>query len=164
MSRPKIKVKLDRIDWMLEAVTFVFLVVMIGIALLAYGELPETIPTHFNLQGKADGFSGKSGILVMPGIGLLLYVGLIVVNRFPHIFNYPVEITAENAERQYRLASKMIRTLNMVTAGIFCYITYQMVHSAQSGTGGLGTLFTPVLLILTLLPIIIYYIQAKRKQ
>ena len=33
-----------------------------------YPSLPETIPTHFNIKGEADGFGGKDSIFLGPGI------------------------------------------------------------------------------------------------
>ena len=52
-----------------------------------YDKLPETIPVHYNTSGKADNFGGKETILALPVIATILFVGMTIVNRFPHLFN-----------------------------------------------------------------------------
>lgn len=39
-----------------------------------YPELPETIPTHFNIKGEADGWGGRDSIFLGPGI--IAFAGL----------------------------------------------------------------------------------------
>jgi len=39
-----------------------------------YPELPETIPTHFNFKGEADGWGGRDSIFLGPGI--IAFAGL----------------------------------------------------------------------------------------
>lgn len=54
---------------------------LIFIALLPYvylafiwEQLPETVATHFNIEGKADGWSSKNTLLYLPAIlGLGIY-------------------------------------------------------------------------------------------
>ena len=46
----------------------VLLAIPFGYAAYIYPSLPETIPTHFNFKGEADGFGGKDSIFLGPGI------------------------------------------------------------------------------------------------
>ena len=46
----------------------VLLAIPFGYAAYIYPSLPETIPTHFNYKGEADGFGGKDSIFLGPGI------------------------------------------------------------------------------------------------
>ena len=62
-----------------------------------YFELPEIIPTHYNEAGEADSYGDKLNILALPIISTLLFIGLTILNKRPHLFNYPSEITKENA-------------------------------------------------------------------
>jgi uncharacterized membrane protein len=60
---------------------------LIVIALLPYvylamiwGQLPETVATHFNIEGKADGWSSKNTLLYLPAIlGLGIYFLMLVI-------------------------------------------------------------------------------------
>lgn len=159
-ARPRIHIKRDTIDWTMEIAGVVFLLLMIGLPVYYFSELPETIPRHFNAAGEPDGFSQKSIIWVLPTIGLIMYCGMFAINQYPHIFNYPTEITEENAERQYRNVTKMIRTLNVIIAGSFLYIVYRTIRTALGGVNGLGTLFLPIFILLMFGVIGIYVYRA----
>ncbi|WP_245706130.1 hypothetical protein [Catalinimonas alkaloidigena] len=82
----------------------------------------------------------------MPAIGSLLYLDLVFLNHYPHIFHYPVKITAEHAPRPYRLAIRRVRVLKCVIVGSFAYLTYATLGNRE----GLGTFFLLVFLPLTL--------------
>lgn len=45
---------------------------------LIYDSLPDQVPTHFNIEGKADGFSARSSLIwiiaALNGIGYLLFL------------------------------------------------------------------------------------------
>lgn len=147
MDRPKLKIELDTSDWVIEIVGAFFMILMVGFPIYYFNELPETIPRHFNAAGEPDGFSQKNIIWILPAIGVVMYIGMFFLNKFPHIFNYPSEITIENAERQYRIATKLMRTLNMLISASFFYIGYSTIQTALNKQDGLGTLFLPVFLL-----------------
>lgn len=54
------QIKISLADYVLEVVTALMLVASIVITVIAYSNLPETIPTHYNLLGEVDGWGGKS--------------------------------------------------------------------------------------------------------
>lgn len=147
MDRPKLKIELDTSDWIIEIVGALFLILMLGFPIYYFKELPDIIPRHFNAAGEPDGFSQKNIIWILPVIGVVMYVGMFFLNKFPHIFNYPTEITIENAERQYRIATKLMRTLNMLISASFFYIGYSTIQTALNKQDGLGTLFLPIFLL-----------------
>lgn len=51
---------------------------------LKYGDLPEIIPTHFNVQGVADGYGHKKMIWILPSIATFISLILIGVTRNPN--------------------------------------------------------------------------------
>lgn len=136
MQRPKLAIKLELLDLIIEVVGAIALITMIALPILYYNELPETIPIHFNANGEVNGWSHKSTIWILPAIGAVVYVMLVVINKSPHIFNYLVKITEENAYRQYQLASRMMRTLNASIVALFAYISYNIIQLALGNEGG----------------------------
>lgn len=46
----------------------VFIAIPFGYACYLFPSLPQTIPTHFNLEGKADGWGSKDTIFLLPSI------------------------------------------------------------------------------------------------
>ena len=160
MPRPKIRIELKTSDRFMEALSVTFLILMIIIISFYFNKLPETIPTHFDASGKPDGYGSKTSFLIFPVIGILLYSGLTIISRFPHIFNYPVSITDENAHRQYSLALSLIRFIKLTIVMLFTVITYSSVTTALGEYNGLGAWFIPTSIFLLLGSIGYYFYRA----
>lgn len=149
LDRPKIKLTLKPIDEWLESLAIMGCVWLWIYCIRAYSILPETIPTHFNLKGVADDYGSKATIFILPSVATAIYLLITVLKRYPHIFNYMVKITVENAESQYRFATRMLRVVKLfviVLFGIVCI----MVTNATNDAGlsrWLGA-FLPIILAL----------------
>ncbi|MBN2412085.1 DUF1648 domain-containing protein [candidate division KSB1 bacterium] len=136
-KRPKFEIQPDSVDRLIELIGFIGVIVLLGLPILYYGNLPDIIPGHFNIHGEPDAYSGKGIIWILPVAGLVMFIGMSVLVKFPHIFNYPVTITPENAERQYILATKVIRILSASLIWLFCYIIYVVIRISLGDPVGL---------------------------
>lgn len=145
--RPKLKVELKKSDALIEIVTIVTIVLYIAIGVYAWVNLPETIPIHFNAGGEIDGYGSKINLFMLLPIIAVMYIVLTVLNRFPHIYSYIVEINSANAEVQYGYAVRMIRMLKCEMVILFTYIELAMIRSAFGEKLGLGILFLPIALL-----------------
>jgi uncharacterized membrane protein len=161
-TRPKIKIALTPTDKLLETSGLIVLGILWIMAIWSFYTLPETIPSHFNAFGKADGFSGKITIIFLPIVGTLLYFGISFTSKYPQFFNYPVQLTPENAERQYANALRMIRCLRVSLMIIFTLLVFQIIESAHGKPNGLGYWFLPLVLALVFIPMIYFTIKALR--
>lgn len=123
MSRPKIKLVPTPLEKIAEGMTIGIVFIHIIVIAIVYSYLPPTIPTHYGLDLKADGFGPKATILMLPAIHLVITCFLYWLNRKPHIFNYPVEINDQNAEKLYKSATQMLRILNLTVSVIFLSIS-----------------------------------------
>lgn len=148
MSRPVLKIPLAAQDQWLNRIGVAIVLVLIVVPILIYGDLPEEIPTHFGANGKPDDFNQKSHIFVLPCVALLLFVGLYWLAYQPHLYNYTVKITEENAERQYKNASRMMRFLNLSVLLLFAYIEASTISTAMGYSAGLSAWFLPAILVL----------------
>lgn len=98
-KRPRIDIEKSQTAILLEILTFMLVAGAAGLIGWYYDQLPDQIPIYFNSPTKdANGFGSKSLLWMSPVICGIIVIGLYILNRFPHIFNYPVKITAENAE------------------------------------------------------------------
>lgn len=143
------------IDTLLEIVAFFSTVFLFAFPLYFFHWLPDEIPKHFSAEGTPDSFTSKYNILILPLIGLLLYVGLTLVNRVPHRFNYPVDITPENAPRQYQIATRAIRTIKTMVIVTFCYVMIEVVMTALCKSEGFKGYIVFILLVSMLIAVII---------
>jgi len=156
-ERPKIKLELTTADKTFEIIGWLLVISVWGLTITNYANLPETIPTHYNGAGQADRFGGKATILTLPLIATVLFVGLTILNKFPHIFNYPTNITQDNALRQY--ATRMIRYLKLIIVVIFGLIEFKTIQIANGQADGLGIWFLPMTLGLIFIPLIYFVVK-----
>lgn len=86
-----------------------------------YDQLPETIVTHYNMKGEADGWASKSfaHFLVLPGINFML-------NLF--LFSLPGLIPEE---QRSALTLRMLNATRFATALLLSGIAVLMVTSAD---------------------------------
>jgi uncharacterized membrane protein len=162
-NRPKIKVPLESLDIVIDLITFILITLAIVYTLMVYSDLPQTIATHFNAKGDADGFGNKITLWILPAIGIAMFIGLFFVNKYPHVHNYNINITEENALKNYRLSTRIMRFTNLFCQIIFAIIIYEIIQLAKSDEANL--LGIPFLVITILLPLIgvgfIFYYQKK---
>lgn len=163
-KRPKIRPPATGADTLMETLGWLLLAALWGFVIVYYPTLPETIPTHFNASGQADGFGNKTSVFFMPGIFTLLFAGLTLMNRYPYLFNYPVKITIENATEKYTLASRMIRCLKIslvVVAGLVAFHTIRMANGQASLPEGW---LLPAILGVILIPMLIFIVKLAGKK
>lgn len=155
-NRPKIKLEKTNFDNLLENLGWLLLILFWIKVIFSYNDLPNIIPTHFNARGEVDGYGSKWTLLILPAAATIAYIGLTILNKFPHIFNYLVEITEENAQRQYTISTKMIRILKLGVVVLFCFISLITIGEAKSETLAIGQLIIPAIFLLILFPMIYY--------
>lgn len=150
-KRPRLQLPKTAIDKKIEIVGILFLVILWGFFLYSYSNLPNTIPTHFNFSGKADAHGKKETILLLPVIATVIYIGLSYLCKFPHLFNYPVLINSKNAEKQYRIATRILRLLKITVLVVFGLIVF-FIHSTVNGNTNIGANW--FILLIVLLPLV----------
>lgn len=162
MNNPEFKLKPKLIDNIVEFIGYSALLVLIIIPFYYYKILPEFIPIHFNEIGIPDSNTEKYGIFAFPIIGFILFIGLSIINKYPYLFNYPVEITEDNVERLYTHAIRTVRLLKVVIVLLFLKLVLSVVNISLGESDGLGSWFLPIFLISIFLPILVMVVQMYR--
>lgn len=161
-ARPKIKPKLKSIDKWLEGLAWITLVLLWFWTIWNYTNLPETIPTHFGAGGEPDAYGGKKTIFALPIVGSLSFLLLTIMNHFPHLFNYAVKITPENAAAQYANSARMMRFLKFSITLIFLLINILTIRTVTGKAEGLGWWFVLVVLGSIVCPLIYFLNRSYR--
>ena len=163
-DRPKIKIPFETIDIVIELASIAALLLMWIQLLLNYNDLPGKVASHFNAAGNPDNYSDKIFLWLLPTLALLMYIGVFIANRFPDLHNYMVNITEENALKQYRFSTRVLRVVNFLCALMFAYINYQIIIGAQNNSSQLGIGFLITVISLSIaLPVFIFIYQKKIK-
>ncbi|HLS09193.1 DUF1648 domain-containing protein [Lentibacillus sp.] len=163
LTQPKVHVPATRMEKIFHAASLVLLTATFTYVILKYASLPDTIPIHFNAQGEADNWSGKGTIFLLPVISLLMFIALYFLNKVPHIYNLPVNITEENAPRIYPIARTMMAVFNFEMVAIFSYLTWDVINAAE-GNATLGVWFILAVFIVPLGTIALFIPPMRRRQ
>ena len=107
----------------------IILAIPFGYAAYIYPSLPNTIPTHFNYKGEADGFGERSSIFLGPGI--LCSVGLFTFFLLSNIKNFdPKRYKAEDDGMFKKFALFMVVFMSIM--GLI--ITYSATNHSMNIT------------------------------
>ena len=129
--------------WLVWIPEYVALVALFLMGLITYEGLqvlPARIPTHFGASGLPDGWGPKSTFFLLPAIGLVLYLGITLAQRFPRRFNYPARLTEENRERLASLMLALLRWTKCEILALFGYLQLVTVLVATRRASGLGVI------------------------
>ena len=155
-SRPRIKLVPEPLDRLLDVGGIALLCMLWVMVYFSYQNMPDTIATHFDGGGNADGFGNKSMMFIAPVVATITFFLLFFINKAPHLFNYNVTITDENAPTYYRLATRMIRLMNICMLIAFFAVAYTMMN------GGSSPIVIIVAVSLPILPVIWYFVQSAK--
>ena len=109
----------------LRVVSLISVVALTLVVLVRYPSLPETVPTHFDFSGEADGFGSRSSVLWLAGGAVVLGAFMAWLSTRPQVFNYPGEITEANAQRMYREGERLMVWVLAGTAVVYLGIVLQ---------------------------------------
>lgn len=155
-SHPKVPFSINQWVYILNGISIICLISSIIYVFLCYQNLPETIPTHFNAQGDADNWGSKNTVFIMPGIAIILFIGLYFLSKFPHFYNYTVEVTEENGPRIYREANLFMTIINLEIVFIFTLASIDIMGEF------LGVWFVGVVFGVPLVTIVLFVIRLNR--
>lgn len=132
--------------------------------LAGWAPLPERVPLHYGASGKADRWGGPGAAHLLVVVAVVTHVFVLVLTRYHHLFNYPVEITAENAQVQYRLARQLLFAVANVVTAIFLYVYLATWRVAAGLQQGLSPWFLLIALGAVLATIGWYLMAARRSR
>lgn len=141
-QRPHIRPPRTALEMACLILTVAALLALIAMTAYWWPALPPIVPTHFGADGSPNAYGSKDSVLLLPGLLLALTLFFALLSRFPWVFNYPVTITPENAERQYRRGRLLLAVVNAAAALTFAYIQWQTIQVARGAATGLGPAFS----------------------
>lgn len=162
-KRPILQLKWTKFDYFLEFLAIGILIFHWIYILYNYSQLPQIVPSHWNINGNIDGMGPKSMTLLLPMVGLLLFLAISYTNKKPHSFNFPYPITEENAERQYRNSLMMTRIMKMLIQLLFLCITANIISIALPfGLKFVGFWMFPFGILLVFINMIFFVIRGVK--
>ena len=119
----------------------IFIVVGLAIIPFAYAyyiypSLPYKIPTHFNLEGKADGWGSKESIYMLPSI-----MGLVSIV----VFLLMVNIKKIDPKRYANADNKVYSQFGLFTAAFLCCLSIAILYGTAHNGIPINKLLFPLL-------------------
>lgn len=130
IEKTKIKIPVSLTNKIFEVFGVSVLVSFWIFTLHYFKQLPEIIPTHFRMNGEADGFGTKWSIFGLPIIGTALYIVLSILSKYPNKMNYSVTITEDNTEKLYTIMTQMLHVMKICLVVVFFNLEYKTVQLA----------------------------------
>ena len=125
------------------------IILMIGstVYLIAHlGALPDRVPIHYGLTGKADGWIGKEYAWLQPCVMWGLFALLSILECFPRLWSTGgIKITEENRDRIYALMRNLCCTTKMLAIALLSVLVVDAVHGGGAVPSGLIAAFLPLI-------------------
>jgi uncharacterized membrane protein len=151
--------KMVKASWVIVTISFL-------IAVVAWLLLPDLVPTHFGMNGLPDSKPGsKMVVMFIPLITLAVNIFFEFMSKRPaDKFNYPVEITPENAEQQHSLAMYFFAMMRVIVLSVMVLTNGMTISSMFIGRIDMHvvTLFMALVIISIIAPAMIYGIKASK--
>lgn len=138
------------------------LVLVCGILFIVfyYAKIPTIIPIHYSLSDQPDAYGSKSNVWFIVAIEVITYVGMSFLQKYPHKFNYPVQVTESNKERLFMLGVRIILLMKLCIVVLYTYIIFNMTGIIAMDL----TLMTIGLLVFAIVLPIIFIAKMKKVQ
>jgi len=117
-KRPRIKIPLTALDYILEIVALLVVLATIILYVVYWIFSPEEYSIKILL------------LFTLPITSIFIYAMLTILNKYPHIFNFPVNVTEENAFFLYKTATRMMRWIKLLCCLLFAYIVWVIAKEA----------------------------------
>ncbi|MFJ8237045.1 DUF1648 domain-containing protein [Ureibacillus sp. NPDC094379] len=139
------KTKLEKVaDW----IGISLFLIAIFYIIMQCGNIPNEVPGHFNSKGEVDRWGTKFEILILPVIGAFLFALLSLLEKAPHMHNYPKRINESNVEQFYLTSRKMLNMIKNISLLMFAFLMVQIVRVSLGEINSIGVWFLPVILII----------------
>ena len=163
-GRPRIELRAAPVDVAVQVAAAIGLLLSGILVFSDWPRLPDSVPVHFGMDGSPDAWGSKRSLLVLPGLSLLVFVMLTILEKVPHLHNYPWSITPENAPRQYLNSRRMLTALKAVVAWVLAIGFWRTCAVADGRADGLGAWFLPASLIAIFGSMAFFLIRGARER
>lgn len=112
-------------------ISAMFLLAATIFIIIRWSQIPETVPSHYDIIGNVDGYSGKIALIWELGIAWGILILLTVIERFPGLWNLPVKVTPQNKNKLYLITRTMMGGIKLLIALLFtCTLLFSALAKA----------------------------------
>ncbi|WP_153733129.1 DUF1648 domain-containing protein [Sporosarcina obsidiansis] len=140
MEKPKLDIPKPGFAKAFDVLTIALFAACIVYMFLQWSQLPDRIPAHFGAAGEVDRWGSKYELLILPAIGIFLWVTLSFLEKHPNLYNY-INLRPDNIETQYRYGVVFMNVTKNVSTLLIIFIMWQTNEIALERVQSLNSLF-----------------------
>lgn len=104
------------LEWLCEALALLVVLFCVAFPLIHWQDIPDRIPTHFNLQGEPDRWGSRDSLWLFTGATAAGYAVLKFVQRNTQLVNVPIQVDRDNPAVQALLRQMMVTLTPLILA------------------------------------------------
>lgn len=148
MKKPKLDIEKPTVAKAFDVLVIALFAAALVYLLVQWSQLPNRIPAHFGVDGEVDRYGSSMELLLLPIIGIVMWMGMWILEKYPHTYNY-LNLRPENVETQYRYGVLFMNVIKNFSTLLFVFLIWQMTDIALAR---IATLNMPIFItILALL-------------
>ncbi len=157
----------SRVDWILEGVAFVALLIALGIAVAYWPRIPERVVELGYRYGRPPGINGlmtaKNALWMVGLIDIGAYVGLTLGARGNGLFEIPPELERGSPQLRQMLFS-MVIVMKAVLTLFTVYLMWALVNIGLRRGGGFSGEFLTLFTLAVPFPLVLYTLKLRKYQ
>lgn len=161
-NRPKLKIPKTKSEQVWDIIGYIFYFGSIILLIYVWRMLPEEVPAHYNGYGEVDRLGSKFELIILPVISVIILITMQLLEKNPHVHNYPDRLNESNAKEFYINSRKQLNQLKNICVIIFSIILFDSVIVALGWGEGFNRWILPIIIVGTILPIVIGLIKQRK--
>ncbi|MGE7024314.1 DUF1648 domain-containing protein [Solibacillus cecembensis] len=146
--RPVLQIEKSTSERIANSIGYTSLAAMVIFLLFKWSSLPAEVPAHFNAVGEVDRWGSKYELLILPVIAILLTFFMELIERYPHVHNYPERLCEANVHAFYLNSRQMLNYMKNIINLLFAFLVYESIGISFGDDSSLGFSFAIILIAL----------------
>ncbi|PIC96264.1 hypothetical protein CSV69_07225 [Sporosarcina sp. P26b] len=161
MKKPKLDIEKPAVAKVFDVLVIALFAAALVYLLLQWSQLPERIPAHFGADGEVDRYGTRMELLLLPIIGIVMWVGMGILEKYPHMYNY-INLRPDNIEIHYRYGVLFMNVIKNISTLLFVFLIWQMTDIALAKIATLNMPIFIMILVLLFGSMGIYFYKAMK--
>jgi uncharacterized membrane protein len=140
-NKPRNNPKLTLTDKLIELMSWIIIIDVWIYTFKEYPDLYNIIPINYDSVGEPNKFGYKFNIFFYPIVNTALFILMAWINQFIDFYYYPKITNNENAQKKITFAIRLTRTIKLIIAIIFSFISISKIQLIKKNNAGLESWF-----------------------
>lgn len=143
-ERPKLRIPKSLSEKIWDIIGYASYLSAVFLLIYIWNGLPDEVPAHYNALGEVNRWGSKWELTILPIIGALLLISMQLLEKYPHVHNYPERLNESNAPQFYLNSRKLLNQIKNICLLLFSFIIFETVLIAKGWGAGFGKWFLPM--------------------